>query len=456
MPIFIDLFAGCGGLSLGLTRSGWRGLFAIEREGNAFSTLKANLIDGTRVPQFCWPEWLPKQACDISDLVQRYASELEGLQGKVDLVAGGPPCQGFSTLGRRDILDPRNHLFELYLEVVGLVRPTFLLLENVPAFDHLRSQDVGQDRAGNGLRKYSALVKNGVRNLGYETYSGVIRAADFGVAQIRPRYFIVAVRREVASRLADDPFTQMRRLQKNFLEDLGLDAGMPIGVASAISDLEVGWAGARPSKENPRFFEIHFKGPRTSYQTLLHGGVNGIEPDSLRLTRHRPATVHRLERILQMCAPGSKLPPSARASLGIKKHSITRLDPDRPAPTLSTLPDDFVHYSEPRILTVREMARLQSFPDWFTFQGKYTTGDKNRVTQCPRYTQVGNAVAPFVAEALGRALHVMHDQTLGTAKKGAVRRAARDKSIPAKSERGDSTPIDGPTGNQLWRVYRRV
>jgi site-specific DNA-cytosine methylase len=78
--------------------------------------------------------------------------------------------------------------------------------------------------------------------------------------------------------------------------------------------------------------------------------------------------------------------------------------------TLTTLPDDLLHYSEPRILSVRECARLQSFPDWYAFRGKYTTGGHLRVKQCPRYTQVGNAVPPFVAESLGRLIRHLRDQ----------------------------------------------
>jgi DNA (cytosine-5)-methyltransferase 1 len=80
------------------------------------------------------------------------------------------------------------------------------------------------------------------------------------------------------------------------------------------------------------------------------------------------------------------------------------LDGAKPSHTLTTLPDDLLHYSEPRILTVRELARLQSFPDWFEFRGKYTTGGKRRRHECPRYTQVGNAVPPLVAQALGNVL----------------------------------------------------
>jgi DNA (cytosine-5)-methyltransferase 1 len=93
-----------------------------------------------------------------------------------------------------------------------------------------------------------------------------------------------------------------------------------------------------------------------------------------------------------------------REQYGLKKQCLAILDERKVAHTITTLPDDLLHYSEPRILTVRECARLQSFPDWFRFQGNYTTGGKRRTHECPRYTQVGNAVPPLLAEALGRML----------------------------------------------------
>ena len=92
---------------------------------------------------------------------------------------------------------------------------------------------------------------------------------------------------------------------------------------------------------------------------------------------------------------------SERERFGVKKQHLVVLNADNPSHTLTTLPDDYLHYAEPRILTVREYARLQSFPDWFSFHGKYTTGGHLRTKQCPRYTQVGNAVPPRLARFLG-------------------------------------------------------
>ena len=117
----IDLFAGCGGLSLGLYQAGWDGLFAIEKNANAFETLNYNLIKGKK--HFAWPKWLPQSCLDIIEVNENYSEQLIQLRGKVDLVAGGPPCQGFSMAGKKVLcidLDPQGNLgFCLGLDTEG-------------------------------------------------------------------------------------------------------------------------------------------------------------------------------------------------------------------------------------------------------------------------------------------------------------------------------------------------
>lgn len=130
----IDLFAGCGGLSLGLYQAGWSGLFAIEKNPFAFETLKANLIDNKK--HFNWPQWLPQTPHDINEVLKKYKVQLEGLRGKVDLVAGGPPCQGFSMAGKRVEDDIRNNLVFSYIKFIDLVRPKIILFENVKGFTY--------------------------------------------------------------------------------------------------------------------------------------------------------------------------------------------------------------------------------------------------------------------------------------------------------------------------------
>ena len=130
----IDLFAGCGGLSLGLYLSGWQGVFAIEKNQFAFETLKSNLIKNKQ--HFHWPSWLPQTSHDINEILKNYKNQLNELRGKVDLVAGGPPCQGFSTAGKRIEEDIRNNLVFSYIEFIKLIEPKIILFENVKGFTY--------------------------------------------------------------------------------------------------------------------------------------------------------------------------------------------------------------------------------------------------------------------------------------------------------------------------------
>ena len=130
---YIDLFAGCGGLSLGLYNSGlWKGLFAIEKSPDAFETFNHNLIENNN--NFNWPNWLPKTNHDINEIIKNYPNELISLRGKIDMVAGGPPCQGFSTAGKRIENDSRNKLIKSYIKFIRQVQPKVIFFENVKGF----------------------------------------------------------------------------------------------------------------------------------------------------------------------------------------------------------------------------------------------------------------------------------------------------------------------------------
>ncbi len=131
---YIDLFSGCGGLSLGLGKAGWQGILAVEKDPMAFATFEHNLIDSEN-SHFYWPTWLPKKETTIQELITTYSEELKSLKGKVDLIMGGPPCQGFSLAGQRNENDPRNKLSEEYIKMVKVISPKYLLLENVRGFN---------------------------------------------------------------------------------------------------------------------------------------------------------------------------------------------------------------------------------------------------------------------------------------------------------------------------------
>jgi DNA (cytosine-5)-methyltransferase 1 len=411
---FVDLFAGCGGLSLGLMEAGWKGLFAIEQSPDAFKTLKCNLIDRNEhnqgKPRFDWPDWLSKSPHEIRDFINSNRRQLRRLRGTVRLVAGGPPCQGFSFAGKRTGKDPRNGLFKLHLEIVDIVKPDVVLLENVQGIDTafgVKSLKE-QKRRGRPRKSYAKRIRDALSEHGYVVQQELIRASDFGVPQLRPRYFTVGIRNGLFPRDAVPNFFEMLlRSKREFLKDRRLPVRRPVTVAEAISDLRIDGKKiidcADPDSP-PGFKEIVYMGPVSRYQKLMRQGMNGMAPNSLRLVNHRPETTRRFQIILRTCRKGIQLSEKDRERLGIKKNAITPLSSDRPSHTLTTLPDDLLHYAEPRIHSVREHARFQSFPDWFEFRGKFTTGGDRRVHECPRYTQVGNAVPPLLAEAIGNVL----------------------------------------------------
>lgn len=393
MPTCIDVFAGCGGLSLGLTRAGFEPLFAVERHPSAFATYKHNLIDDAASAR--WPDWLPLGPINAHCLVDDHHYELAALRGMVDLVAGGPPCQGFSTNGRRDPGDPRNALLDTHLNIVDILRPSLVLIENVRGFASMPHPSGGT---------FPDYLSNRLAELGYDCWSQIVMASDYGVPQRRPRFIMLAAASGALPGI--NPFERLRVGRRAFLASHGLGPG-ETSAFEAIGDLEIGRTGTSPDPEwgtrgyeEPDWTEPEQLGP---YLRLMRHGAAG-RPRDMRLARHRLPSTERMRQILATCVAGRPLSTRDRARLGMAKRTTTPLAADAPAPTISTLPDDLVHYREPRTMTVREHARLQSFPDWFSFQGKYTTGGEDRTTDCPRYTQVANAVPPLLAEALGAVL----------------------------------------------------
>lgn len=409
--VFIDLFAGCGGFSLGLIQAGWKGLFAIEKDGMAFSTLQHNLING-KYKGFLWPNWLEKEPMPVSRLLnKKYSNHLTKLKNKVDLIVGGPPCQGFSVIGRRNPKDPRNLLTNQYLKIVELVSPRFVLVENVLGFD-FGFTCKNDDKCH---KSYAKKVERKLVKLGYRVYTDKIKSSMFGVPQNRYRFILLGIKVDdvVLEKIEDESLGKtLNNFRKQFLENKGLSYHRPLTVCNAIWDLKKNNKKLIESKDSIRkgYQQIKYRLPSrlNAYQKLMRKGtVNGETPTDLRLPKHTDDTVAKFEKILVIGEKGKSLSPKLRSKLGMKKQALTPLDPNKPAATVTTLPDDILHYSEPRILTVRENARLQSFPDWFQFKGNYTTGGGLRKKQCPRYTQVGNAIPPLLSEALGSLLLVL-------------------------------------------------
>ncbi len=385
-------------------QAGWTGVFAVEKTTGAFNTLKHNLIDGARY-RYSWPEWLPMENMEVGLLIDKYKEKLIKLRGEVTLIAGGPPCQGFSMAGRRDPNDPRNRLAEQYIEVVKLVRPKYLLLENVRGFNASFSKGKGS------VEPYSKVVKALLEDIGYGVSYQVVRSSEWGVPQHRPRFILIA---KLGVKSEDfNPFSGLSTFRKTFLQKHNLPINKETTVKDAIADLETHGRRLIENKDSgiSGFWELEYQPPAvpSNYLKYLREDYEHGVPNSLRLPRHTERVKDRFQRILSICPKGVTIQSKYRDVLEIKKQAFTPLHPNMPSATVTTLPDDILHYSEPRILTVRENARLQSFPDWFEFRDAYTTGGAQRKITCPRYTQVGNAVPPLLGRALGEYIDLIDE-----------------------------------------------
>ncbi|MDS7943866.1 DNA cytosine methyltransferase [Acinetobacter sp. V110_1] len=429
---FIDLFAGCGGLSLGLLQAGLTGNFAIEKNPDAFKSLKFNLIDGTSSNQYQWSQQdLPIQPYDIHKLILEKSHLLAelGRTKSIDLIAGGPPCQGFSTAGRRDPNDPRSTLVYDYLKVVSLVRPKIILMENVKGITYKIKDKPATANS----------IKSKLAELGYLPLTFIEDCSVWGVPQHRIRFILFGISLEeiieINSSLSQKqilefsqkitPFFEKRFNQ--FAKVFKSKKNLPdkVSAQEAIADLKTLNKYNRAYKlknvtdiSSDKFLQIssthHPENLNRNYIDLMRNGLSqDFLPTGLRLANHTPIIKAKFKRILKdLNSPYLSekyqlrrmrtLPKDYVLDTFNTKKQITKvLDASECAPTITTLPDDLLHYDEPRILTVRECARLQSFPDWFEFHGPYTTGGDRRKVSCPKYTQVGNAIPPLMAEGIG-------------------------------------------------------
>jgi DNA (cytosine-5)-methyltransferase 1 len=339
----MDLFSGAGGMSIGLEKAGFKIIFANEVNKNAAATYSLNF---------------PHVHLQVGDVRQvdvlRLYHELN--RPEVDVIAAGIPCQGFSTAGRKSAKDPRNLLYEEVLRFVRQFRPKLVVIENV----------VGMLFAAKG--RFVMRIESGLKELGYSVHHRILSASNYGVPQTRKRMFIIATSLPVPE---EELFPRPTRIR--------------VSVSQALSDLA--FLGVGESATDYR------TPPRSRYQRHMRA-IAG------KLHNHvSPKHSGRVQELFASIPQGRE----ARSVFGENysgKHSRLRLHPRKRSRTLTTLPEDFVHYSQNRVPTVREMARLQSFPDCFVFLGPRTTGGQNRKYECPQYTQVGNAVPPLLAEAV--------------------------------------------------------
>ena len=280
--------------------------------------------------------------------------------GNIDLIAAGTPCQGFSMAGPRNPNDPRNKLFLQLLKFVDTFKPKMFVMENVPG---LLTMENG---------KTIERIKNSFYKIGYNIQYKILHASDFGVPQDRKRIFIVGT---VANLPAEKLFPRPRKNK--------------VTVEDALSDLaDLGVNDSLSAYKNK---------PKSKYQSKMR--IKSKVIHNHESCNHNIRIQERFAKI-----PAGKNGAKILKDSGTKKRDYYRMHPKMTSRTITTIPEDFIHYKQNRIPTVREMARLQSFPDDFEFLGPKMTGGKRRKTSCPQYTQVANAVPPLLSETVFKKL----------------------------------------------------
>ena len=380
----IDLFSGAGGLSEGLSEAGFHSLFATEIVPEYAQTYRLNHRDAI------------VRTADIRTLdANQIRQELGLAREELDLIAGGPPCQGFSINAPvRSILDERNHLFKEYLRFVDAFAPRTILIENVPGLVSFE----------NGATLHAIL--DALAELGYGADVRILGAAYYGVPQMRWRTFILGLRgKNLPNHAFPDPICHAP-IRPNFttifnghslLKEPSPENSAPfVTVREAIGDLP----SLKCGEQGERVKEYACE-PFCDYQRRARIGSTGV-------INHEAPMLSKInmER-LQHIKPGGNwtdipfelLPKGMqRAKSGDHTKRYGRVEADGLASTILTKCDPhwgaFIHYEQDRSFTVREAARIQSFPDHFIFSG----------TQGQQFAQVGNAVPPLLAESVGKSI----------------------------------------------------
>ena len=349
----IDLFCGAGGLSTGLKKSGFRLCLGVDIDEKALKTYKCNL-KRTKV--------LKK---DIKKVTGGKITELTGINRRDNfLLAGCPPCQGFSSLGKRDANDEKNELVYEYIRIINELEPSFILMENVPGM----STGVGKE-----------IFKNVVKELeeNYHVEYATLNAADFGVPQIRKRLVLHGIRNDVYDNLGLDKEKQKILPKSTHSKEKKKGYRKWVTVRKAIFDLPILGAGESYDDgiiKNHKARSLSETNIERLQEIRLHGGNREMISEELQLECHKKENV------------------SYTDTYGI-------IDPDKPAPTITSgctiiSKGRYCHPTQNRGLSIREAARLQSFDDKFEFQGNM--GEMS--------LQIGNAVPPKLAQASGKVI----------------------------------------------------
>lgn len=390
-PLVIDLFCGAGGLSAGLEEAGFRSIAGVDFDRHAMATFCAN-----------HPQAIPF----LGDIANVSAKDLMKSADRqdVDLIAGGPSCQGYSTTGKRIEDDPRNFLFRHFVRLVGDVQPKFVLVENVKGLLTFRSG------------YFRDLINDSFRRVGYRMISKVLCAADYGVPQLRERIVFLGTR-------LDDVELSFPEPTHSAGEDVFSTALKPyVTVGEAIGDLPLmrgehereDWEYAsEPQNDYQRYARARSRSRRVTLHQA--NGVSDAALEVVRLVKEgqgvrsiRPELLPERFKKMRTIADGS-----LRKDCTTLYHRLAR---NKPGYTITcyfrnVASGPFVHPLEDRSLSYREAARIMSFRDAYQFHGSMLT------------RQIGNAVPPLLAKALGKHLLKLLANRKSTSKATSNRRA---------------------------------
>ena len=394
---FVDLFAGCGGLSRGLEQAGFMPAYVNELNNDALETY---LVNRESTYPLLREKYHSNDIRDLTDrrldmLVDSFQEDYGIGKGDLDLVAGGPPCQGFSMIGHRRSFDvqkvqlPYNHLYLDMVRVLRRLRPRMFLFENVGGMVSGR-----WTKKGNTGEIWEDVLKK-FHTLPYTIKSSLLRAKSYGVPQNRPRIVMVGLRNDInPDSIPEGP------VGGGLLPPPHGNAPDPVDLLGDLMDPEYS-SGGQTARYLCR--------PLTGIQRELRAGLK--RGDVLTEQEYSRHSDRILSKFRHMIANHGEIPQEYRTKKFYQKVLPKRWGSDGPNLTITSNPVDFVHYEQPRHLTVREYARFQTFPDTYIFRGKRHTGGRRRAgdpekgiwdREVPKYTQIGNAVPVRLARAVGK------------------------------------------------------
>lgn len=430
MAYAIDLFCGAGGCSEGLIQAGFHILFSSDISDMVEVTYKhrheqLGLIQGKNT-------WFER--ADIRNLtgevIWNSIASLEIFKEKelpeIDLMIGGPSCQGFSRAGRRDKSDPRNMLFGEYVRVINEVKPKYIVLENVEGFVDM--QFIGY-KGITGIEYPDGsvtpeILRSELQEIGYDTLEPrILNAADYGVPQRRNRIIFIGYRRGLIPPEYPKPTVSPDKYitLEEAISDLIVDDNVRKGVRKELTPYQLASINGRTPTINGKPIKAEVcMNMELSKQTaivkerfgLFRQGESGSNLKKRVLEEgidisDKPALIELCSEQFNMKAnyvvglfKSGKATKEQAEVLLTKKNIRQRWASDQPSATVVTIADDYISPWEDRTFSVREMARCQSFDDSFEFLGKRTTGGLRRRVEVPQYTQVGNAVPPLLAKAI--------------------------------------------------------